>query len=242
MVNGWAGGGSEELEDVLSRRLQELPPPVVRGTSASPPASTREMELRVPQEELDLLAKVGAAVVAVAVVWWGIVCGRQLSVCEGCQLLAQRAGRRYGWLLQLGSGAAYVYLSALPDPLPAALQQASTSASDNDWELDPNEIIFHEKIASGAFGDLFRGSYCGQDVAIKILRNVHEDSQQFQEFLQEVAIMRKVCCRLGKGADVARVAAGSRRYEGGSSSGGSVADAREWSQVVGKTVVPAAEW
>ncbi|EFN58114.1 hypothetical protein CHLNCDRAFT_142454 [Chlorella variabilis] len=114
VVNGWAGGGTEELEDVLSRRLQELPPPVVRGASASPPASAQEVELRVPQDELDALAK-----------------------------------------------------------------QASTSASDNDWELDPNEIIFHEKIASGAFGDLFRGSYCGQDVAIKILRN-------------EVAIMRKV--------------------------------------------------
>lgn len=65
-----------------------------------------------------------------------------------------------------------------------ALQQATTSTSDNDWELDPHEIVFHEKIASGAFGDLFRGTYCGQDVAIKILRNVHEDSQQFQEFLQ----------------------------------------------------------
>lgn len=64
------------------------------------------------------------------------------------------------------------------------LQQATTSTSDNDWELDPHEIVFNEKIASGAFGDLFRGSYCGQDVAIKILRNVHEDSQQFQEFLQ----------------------------------------------------------
>lgn len=63
-------------------------------------------------------------------------------------------------------------------------RQATASTADNDWELDPNEIIFHEKIASGAFGDLFRGSYCGQDVAIKILRNVHEDSQQFQEFLQ----------------------------------------------------------
>lgn len=127
VVNGWAGGGTEELEEVLSRRLQELPPPVVRGTSASPPASARQAELRVPQDELDLMAK-----------------------------------------------------------------QATTSTSDNDWELDPHEIVFHEKIASGAFGDLFRGTYCGQDVAIKILRNVHEDSQQFQEFLQEVAIMRKV--------------------------------------------------
>ncbi|PSC75761.1 Tyrosine-kinase isoform SRK1 [Micractinium conductrix] len=127
VVNGWAGGGTEELEDVLSRRLQELPPPVVRGASASPPASSREPEQRVPQDELAVMAK-----------------------------------------------------------------QASASTSDNDWELDPHEIVFHEKIASGAFGDLFRGTYCGQDVAIKILRNVHEDTQQFQEFLQEVAIMRKV--------------------------------------------------
>lgn len=69
-------------------------------------------------------------------------------------------------------------------PSARALQQASASTSDNDWELDPHEIVFHEKIASGAFGDLFRGTYCGQDVAIKILRNVHEDTQQFQEFLQ----------------------------------------------------------
>jgi len=58
VVNGWAGGGTEELEEVLSRRLQELPPPVVRGASGSPPSSAREQELRVPQEELDVLARV----------------------------------------------------------------------------------------------------------------------------------------------------------------------------------------
>eukprot|EP00891_Asterochloris_glomerata_P000437 jgi/Astpho2/437/fgenesh1_pm.00011_%23_16_t len=62
----------------------------------------------------------------------------------------------------------------------------------DDWEVDPAEIQFHEKIASGAFGDLYRGTYCGQDVAIKIVRNVQNDTAQFQEFLQEVAIMRKV--------------------------------------------------
>ncbi len=60
---------------------------------------------------------------------------------------------------------------------------ASTSAPD-DWELDPADIVFEEKIASGAFGDLYKGTYCGQEVAIKILRNVHTDSQQYQEFLQ----------------------------------------------------------
>ena len=59
----------------------------------------------------------------------------------------------------------------------------TTSATD-DWELDPAEIHFNEKIASGAFGDLYKGVYCGQEVAIKILRNVQTDTQQYQEFLQ----------------------------------------------------------
>ena len=54
----------------------------------------------------------------------------------------------------------------------------------DDWELDPAEIQFLEKIASGAFGDLYKGLYCGQEVAIKILRDVQDDPQQFQEFLQ----------------------------------------------------------
>lgn len=54
----------------------------------------------------------------------------------------------------------------------------------DDWELEPAEIAFQEKIASGAFGDLYKGAYCGQDVAIKIVRNVQDNTQQFQEFIQ----------------------------------------------------------
>ena len=54
----------------------------------------------------------------------------------------------------------------------------------DDWELDPAEIAFQGKIASGAFGDLYKGAYCGQEVAIKIVRNVQDNTQQFQEFLQ----------------------------------------------------------
>ena len=58
------------------------------------------------------------------------------------------------------------------------------SPSVDDWELEPSEIAFQEKIASGAFGDLYKGAYCGQDVAIKIVRNVQDNTQQFQEFIQ----------------------------------------------------------
>ncbi|CAL8461912.1 g1443 [Coccomyxa elongata] len=133
VVNGWSGEGVEDLEEVLSERLQQLPAPTSRQNSdaaAAQPSVVIPDEL--PTEE------------------------RSKSTEE------QR---------------------------PAEV--ASTSAPD-DWELDPADIVFEEKIASGAFGDLYKGTYCGQEVAIKILRNVHTDSQQYQEFLQEVAIMRKV--------------------------------------------------
>ena len=66
----------------------------------------------------------------------------------------------------------------------AAARSGRDASPSDDWELDPGEIEFLEKIASGAFGDLYRGVYCGQEIAIKILRNVQDDTQQYQEFLQ----------------------------------------------------------
>ncbi|KAK9825662.1 hypothetical protein WJX81_007564 [Elliptochloris bilobata] len=142
VVNGWSGQGTEDLEEVLSERLQQLPPPLsVHGGSASPirEEGTREGPEVQPGEELP-------------------------AEPSKSQDLDRSS------------------------PVP---MQASTSGSD-DWELDPADIVFQEKIAAGAFGDLYKGVYCGQDVAIKILRNVHDDTQQYQEFLQEVMIMRKV--------------------------------------------------
>jgi len=116
VVNGWSGEGTDELEEALSERLQQLPPPV----AATPAADAGEANPMVP--------------------------------------------------------AADPAAPALPD----------------DFELDAEEVTCHEKVAAGAFGDLYRGVYCGTDVAIKILRNVATDSAQFGEFLQEVNIMRKV--------------------------------------------------
>ena len=63
-------------------------------------------------------------------------------------------------------------------------QKLESNQPHDDWELDPRDIELSTKVASGAFGDLYKGTYCGQDVAIKILRNVQDDSQQYQEFLQ----------------------------------------------------------
>ncbi|XP_028090044.1 serine/threonine-protein kinase STY46-like isoform X2 [Camellia sinensis] len=60
------------------------------------------------------------------------------------------------------------------------------------WEIDPQLLNFEIKIASGSYGDLYKGTYCGQEVAVKVLKPGRVDSDLQKEFAQEVFIMRKV--------------------------------------------------
>ncbi|KAG0563749.1 hypothetical protein KC19_8G056800 [Ceratodon purpureus] len=66
------------------------------------------------------------------------------------------------------------------------------SNDTDDWEIDYSQLKFIQKVANGSFGDLFQGTYCGQDVAIKILKPERLNENLQREFLQEVFIMRKV--------------------------------------------------
>ncbi|XP_043713574.1 serine/threonine-protein kinase STY46-like isoform X2 [Telopea speciosissima] len=60
------------------------------------------------------------------------------------------------------------------------------------WEIDIRLLKFENKVASGSYGDLYKGTYYSQEVAIKVLKpeRINEDMQR--EFAQEVFIMRKV--------------------------------------------------
>ncbi|RWR92390.1 serine/threonine-protein kinase STY46 isoform X1 [Cinnamomum micranthum f. kanehirae] len=60
------------------------------------------------------------------------------------------------------------------------------------WEIDVRFLKFENKVASGSYGDLYRGTYCSQDVAIKVLKPERVDADMQREFAQEVYIMRKV--------------------------------------------------
>ncbi|GFS34699.1 ACT-like protein tyrosine kinase family protein [Actinidia rufa] len=60
------------------------------------------------------------------------------------------------------------------------------------WEIDPQLLKFETKVASGSYGDLYKGTYFSQEVAIKILKPERVDSDLQKEFAQEVFIMRKV--------------------------------------------------
>lgn len=79
--------------------------------------------------------------------------------------------------------------AVIPPTAPSGHVRIPSDGTD-DWEIDSSQLKLLHKVASGSFGDLFRGSYCGQDVAIKILKPERLNDNLQQEFAQEVYIMR----------------------------------------------------
>ncbi|XP_024922183.1 serine/threonine-protein kinase STY8 isoform X2 [Ziziphus jujuba] len=62
---------------------------------------------------------------------------------------------------------------------------------ENDlWEIDASLLKYEKRIASGSSGDLYKGTFCNQDVAIKVLKAGHLNETMQREFAQEVYIMR----------------------------------------------------
>nr|XP_029118309.1 serine/threonine-protein kinase STY17 isoform X2 [Elaeis guineensis] len=61
-----------------------------------------------------------------------------------------------------------------------------------DWEIDKRLLKMGDRIACGSCGDLYQGTYLGQDVAIKVLRSEHLNEALGVEFAQEVMILREV--------------------------------------------------
>ncbi|PSS21779.1 Serine/threonine-protein kinase [Actinidia chinensis var. chinensis] len=88
-------------------------------------------------------------------------------------------------------------LSPLAEPKQTGIKQEPNHLTiPNDgtdvWEIDPQLLKFETKVASGSYGDLYKGTYFSQEVAIKILKPERVDSDLQKEFAQEVFIMRKV--------------------------------------------------
>ncbi|KAJ6926885.1 hypothetical protein NC651_011090 [Populus alba x Populus x berolinensis] len=66
------------------------------------------------------------------------------------------------------------------------------SDGTNVWEIDTSQLKVENKVASGSYGDLYRGTCCSQDVAIKVLKPECVSGEMLREFYKEVYIMRKV--------------------------------------------------
>ncbi|XAR49642.1 Dual-specificity kinase [Bertholletia excelsa] len=82
--------------------------------------------------------------------------------------------------------------SGTPHNQSAMDEALASQVKRRDWEIDRRLLKIGERIASGSCGDLFRGVYLGQNVAIKVLRSEHLSDALENEFAQEVAILREV--------------------------------------------------
>ncbi|KAH6835072.1 ACT-like protein tyrosine kinase family protein [Perilla frutescens var. hirtella] len=69
---------------------------------------------------------------------------------------------------------------------------AAAQRKSEDWEIDWRLLKIGEKITAGSCGDLYRGVYLCQDVAVKVLKSKHLNNSLEGEFAQEVAILRQV--------------------------------------------------
>ncbi|XP_018441113.1 serine/threonine-protein kinase STY8 isoform X1 [Raphanus sativus] len=74
--------------------------------------------------------------------------------------------------------------------IPACIE-IPTDGTD-EWEIDVKQLQIENKVASGSYGDLHRGTYCSQEVAIKFLKPERVNAEMLREFSQEVYIMRKI--------------------------------------------------
>ncbi|KAL5199961.1 hypothetical protein ABZP36_021164 [Zizania latifolia] len=64
--------------------------------------------------------------------------------------------------------------------------------NSDEWEINFGALTFQDKVASGTYGDLYRGTYFGEEVAIKVLKSDRLNENMEEEFKHEVCIMRKI--------------------------------------------------
>ncbi|XP_071709785.1 serine/threonine-protein kinase STY46-like isoform X2 [Rutidosis leptorrhynchoides] len=60
------------------------------------------------------------------------------------------------------------------------------------WEIDVKLLKFEYRICGGSYGDLYKGTFCNQDVAIKSISDKYMNENVQREFDQEVYIMRNI--------------------------------------------------
>ena len=72
------------------------------------------------------------------------------------------------------------------------VSEALALDSESDWQVDATKLRFTGLVGSGSNGKVYRGTYAGQEVAIKVLHATAGHEQQLRDFAQELRIMRRV--------------------------------------------------
>lgn len=69
-------------------------------------------------------------------------------------------------------------------------ERSNSHFDDGSSEIDFSELKFEEKIGEGTFGEVWKGTCRGKEVAIKKLKKEKSDENALCEFRKEIEIMR----------------------------------------------------
>jgi tRNA A-37 threonylcarbamoyl transferase component Bud32 len=88
----------------------------------------------------------------------------------------------------LGLYQPYQQQHQVPRPLPPGLDDAAGA-----WEIDPHEVTLGPRIGIGSYGEVYKGTWRGTEVAVKRFLEQQDLSPQLvQEFRDEVAMMARL--------------------------------------------------
>ncbi|CAK4506826.1 unnamed protein product [Aphanomyces euteiches] len=59
------------------------------------------------------------------------------------------------------------------------------------WNIPPSEILLEERLAKGAFGEVWRATYMGEYVAVKTLLQHKSSRSDLETFIEEIKLMAK---------------------------------------------------
>ncbi|CAK4135578.1 unnamed protein product [Aphanomyces euteiches] len=62
------------------------------------------------------------------------------------------------------------------------------------WNIPPSEIVLEERLAEGAFGEVWRATYRGENVAVKTLLKHKSSRSDLEIFIEEIKLMAKMEC------------------------------------------------
>jgi len=64
-----------------------------------------------------------------------------------------------------------------------------TRREEEEWNVDHDEIEFGERLGAGAFGEVFKGSWKGTEVAIKVMHTGNVSKEMKNNFIEEMRVM-----------------------------------------------------
>ncbi|XP_075104128.1 serine/threonine-protein kinase CTR1-like isoform X1 [Nicotiana tabacum] len=83
-------------------------------------------------------------------------------------------------------------LMALSHPRADTINDGELLSDVEEFNIPWNDLVLKERIGAGSFGTVHRADWDGSDVAVKILMEQNFHAEGFNEFLREVAIMKRL--------------------------------------------------